>query len=107
MSKLYTPTSRLDLLFAAYYSVLLKDPNFRSELEKLLNQLDQDLDPIVSKLKEKKFGLTAGQRDLILFGATHPETEDPKLRAGINPVVLKSELKPDMVFTACRNAART
>ncbi|MFL6215900.1 MAG: hypothetical protein ACJ74J_18605 [Blastocatellia bacterium] len=107
MSKLYTPLSQLDLLFAAYYSVLLDDSNFRSEIEKLLDQLDQDLNPIVSKLKEKRFGLTAGQRNLILFGGTYPETEDPQLRAAINTIVLKSELKPDMVITACQNAART
>lgn len=107
LGKLYTITSRRDLQLAAYYSVLLKDSSFCSELKKLLDQLDQDLNPITSKLKEKRFGLTRAQRELIVYGFRLAKTEDPVLRAGINYATSKRGLKPDTVFASCESAALT
>jgi len=107
MVKLYTESARLDLFFAAYYTVLLKDSIFCAQLQALLDQLDKDLAPIISRLKERRFGLTSAQRDFVIFGFTQEKTDDPNLNAGINPSALNSSLKPDTVFAACANAART
>lgn len=107
MGKLYTSTSRRDSLLAAYYFALLDDSQFCNALERLLDQLEENLFPITKLLVKREYGLTTPQKDLIIFGYRLAKTDDPKLSAGINPAALKSKLEPDIVFAACRSAELT
>jgi hypothetical protein len=100
MSKLQTDSSRLDLVLTAYYEVLLEDSGFCDALRRLLTHLDGALKPILSKLVKLEYGLTRGQKRLVIYGRAE---EDPS--AYINRLGMKEDLSPEEVYCACSKAA--
>jgi hypothetical protein len=100
MSKLQTDSSRLDLVLTAYYQVLLEDSGFCDALQPLLTQLDEALKPILSQLVKLEYGLTRGQKKLVICGRAE---RNPS--AYINPLAMKQELSPEEVYRACSRAA--
>lgn len=100
MSKLHTDSSRLDLCLTAYYHVLLKDSDFFAAVQELLIQLDRSLKPILSKLAKLEYGLTRGQKALVLYGRVR---KNPN--AYINRLGMKKELSSEEVYSACSEAA--
>ena len=99
MSKLPTDSSRLGLFLTAYYHVLLKDSDFCDALQELLIQLDKALKPILSKLAKPEYGLTRGQKNLVMYAEKIPS------KYLVNRAAIKKELSPEEVCHACSKAA--